>query len=227
MHGRASLELTHPPKIIGLTPTPSRRTGDPVNYFARRRAHSEQESLSDGLHPALIRPGPARPYRDNGGGNFNIYGRYNGPWQMEPGQGTDIDSGTNGNTWLIATNPIAGGYPIYQLNGSTWIQVSGPNGGGAIRVAVAPDGRPWVIVDNGGGNYNIYVRNPDGGWLIAPGLGLDLDIGANGAQWLIGKDPIAGGYPIYQWNGSTWIQVSGPNGGGTIVWQSRPTVDPG
>ncbi len=42
-----------------------------------------------------------------------------------------------------------------------------------------------------------------------PGALTDIAVGANGAVWAVGAANVAGGHPIYQWNGSKWVTVAG------------------
>ena len=57
------------------------------------------------------------------------------------GAATDIAVGANNSVWVIGTNPVGGGYGIYQRSGSGWAAVTG----GAVTIAVAPNGSPWII----------------------------------------------------------------------------------
>ena len=59
-----------------------------------------------------------------------------------------------------------------------------------------------------------------------PGEGTDIAVGANGAIWLIGVNPLGGGnFGIYHWTGTTWISVPGaatriaadPNGNPWVI----------
>jgi Tectonin domain len=121
-------------------------------------------------------------------------------WIQQPGAAIDIGIGLNGAVWVIGTDPVPGGYGVYYWNGSDWNSA----GGGGVRIAVAPDGTPWVVSDVG----NIYVLS-GGNWQQLPGAATDIGVGTNGAVWAIGTDPVAGGYGIYYWNGSDWNSAGG------------------
>jgi hypothetical protein len=75
------------------------------------------------------------------------------------------------------------------------------------------------------GLYLSYVQQDAAGiscasdWMLYPGLGRDVAVGANGAAWLIGTNPVAGGFGIFHWNGGAWANIAG---GGV-----RIAVDPG
>jgi hypothetical protein len=47
------------------------------------------------------------------------------------------------------------------------------------------------------------------GWLPLPGSGTDIGVGANGAAWVTGTDPVGGGFGIFAWTGRAWAQVPG------------------
>ena len=42
-----------------------------------------------------------------------------------------------------------------------------------------------------------------------PGSATDIAVGANGSVWVVGTNPVAGGYGIYHWNGNGWAAVAG------------------
>ena len=59
---------------------------------------------------------------------------------------------------------------------------------------------------------NIYAK--DGTWQrLQPGLARDIGVGADGSTWIIGTNPVPGGYGIYRWNGSGWDSIPGGGGG--------------
>jgi hypothetical protein len=71
----------------------------------------------------------------------NIYQRRGNNWQQMPGTAIDIAAGQD-DVWIVGDNEA-----IYKWNESafSWQQVSGSN---ARRIAVASDGRPWIINDD-------------------------------------------------------------------------------
>jgi hypothetical protein len=115
--------------------------------------------------------------------------------------GAAIDIGVGGaSVWVIGTDPVPGGYGIYYWNGSDWNSA----GGGAVRIAVSRDGTPWVVNDVG----KIFVLS-GGNWQPLPGAALDIGTDVN-TTWVIGTNPVAGGYGIYYWkNDSEWAGVDG------------------
>jgi hypothetical protein len=54
---------------------------------------------------------------------------------------------------------------------------------------------------------------------LQPGAATDIGIGANGSVWVVGTNPVAGGYGIWHWNGGGWTAVQG-------VGAVRIAVDP-
>ena len=56
------------------------------------------------------------------------------------------------------------------------------------------------------------------GWEQLPGAAKDIGIGANDSVWVIGTNPVGGGFGIYRWDGSNW---NGTDGGAV-----RIDVDP-
>jgi len=130
-------------------------------------------------------------------------------WKQLPGLGTDIAIGAEGSAWVIGTNPVQGGFGIYRWDGGNWIGVDG----GAVRIAVGPDGTPWVVNDAG----QIYHRSGSS-WQLLPGAAKDVAVGADGTVWVVGTNAVPGGYGIYKWTGSNWAAV---DGGGV-----RIAVDP-
>ena len=112
-----------------------------------------------------------------------------GTSQQLPGSANDIGVGADGSVWVIGTNPTTGGFGIYRWTGVTWQAVDG----GGTRIAVAPDGQPWVVNSSG-----LIFRRVGSTWQQLPGGATDIGIGADGSVWVVGLD--AG---IYQWNGAT------------------------
>jgi hypothetical protein len=136
-------------------------------------------------------------------------------WQQLPGAGTDIGSG--GALWVVGTNPVPGGFGTYFLDStSNWVGVDG----GAVRIAVGPDGLPWIV--NSAGNIFHRVNN-NTAWQALPGTAQDIGVGADGTPWIIGTNGVPGGFGIYRWDGSSWIGIEGGGvqisvGGDGLPW---------
>ena len=57
-------------------------------------------------------------------------------------------------------------------------------------------------------NENIS-RRVGNRWEQLFGAAKDIGIGANGSVWIIGTNPVSGGYGIYRWVGRSWEGVDG------------------
>jgi hypothetical protein len=127
-----------------------------------------------------------------------------------PGLGKDIGVGADGSVWVIGTNPVGAGadFGVHKWNGTSWDGVDG----GGVRIAVGPDGTPWVVNSAG----QIFHRQGASWGRPLPGLGKDIGVGADGSVWVIGTNPVGAGadFGIYKWNGTNW---DGMGGGGVRI----------
>jgi kumamolisin len=122
----------------------------------------------------------------------------------------DIAACADGSVWLVGTEPIAGGFPIYHWSRAGQRLLPSK---GAIRIAVDPQGFPWVIT------WQMEVfRWTAFGWqslpslprqsALVPGEGVDIGIGANGSVWVVTNPPTQEP-SIFHWNGRSWDAVEG------------------
>ncbi len=88
---------------------------------------------------------------------------------------------------------------IFRYSGSTW---DSRRGGLGKRIAVAPDGNPWVIAHD-----NTIWHLVDNKWLKVAGKAKDIGVGADGTVWIIGTNNIA-----HRYTGSTWDNSKGGMG---------------
>lgn len=124
-------------------------------------------------------------------------------WKNLPGLAKDIAIGKDGTVWIVGTNAIRGGFGLWYWDGGAF--VADPANGGGVRIAVAPDGHPWVVNDAN----DIYER-VNGAWVQRPGSGTDIAVGGDGSVWKIGTTAAArGGYEIAKWTGSSWQTIDG------------------
>ncbi|MCE2918035.1 MAG: hypothetical protein LW768_21150 [Rubrivivax sp.] len=65
-------------------------------------------------------------------------------------------------------------------------------------------GAPWVVNSNG----NIF-RGDGRSWQDMPGLAKDIGVSVNGAVWVIGTNPLPGGFGIYRLLRGNWEPVDG------------------
>ena len=143
----------------------------------------------------------------------HIFHHSSAGWTAYPGSATDIAVGANGSVWVVGTNPVPGGYGIYQWNANTWT----PLAGGAVTIAVDPAGNPWIT----NSAHHIF-HHSSAGWTAYPGSATDIAVGANGSVWVVGTNPVPGGYGIYQWNANTWT----PLAGGAVTIAVDPAGNP-
>ena len=117
-----------------------------------------------------------------------------------PGKASDIDA-KNGVVYVIGSNAVPGGYGLWKLVNAGWVQV--PPGGG-VRVAVTPEGIPWVI-DNSG----VVKQLVGGNWtpLATEKKAVDLAFDKSGKLWVILED----GRVMNSWDLKTFKeQFEGP-----------------
>jgi len=73
-------------------------------------------------------------------------------------------------------------------------------------IAVGNDGSPWVATSDN----SIFHGDPQTGiWTQLQGLARDIAVTSDGTVWVVGTLQTTGGYHIYFWNGSAWVQVNG------------------
>jgi hypothetical protein len=106
----------------------------------------------------------------------------------------------------VGCNRVRGGFGIYQEEsiGRTSGWVERPGGAVSLGVDDSGSGNAWVTQDGG----QIY-RWTGSAWVSVPGCGHNIDVGADGSVWVVGCNPVLGGFGIYRWNGSGWVQQPG------------------
>lgn len=162
-------------------------------------------SIPAGHQHADTTPGPAIPTVTHD--ESAVAGR----WVQRPGvAATDIGAFRRDSVWVVSNTRTHGGFTIHRWNGTAWSSVDG----GAVRIAVGPDGLPWVVNDNN----QIYRRTGAGTWVHVPGAARDIGVGADGSVWIIGTTPAFGGFEILRRVNNAWVKV---DGGGV-----RITVNP-
>ena len=142
-----------------------------------------------------------------------------GRWMAMPGRATDVGAGADGTVCMIGADRIdSQGYGIYKWNATTrsWDVI--PTSG--VRVAVDPQGNPWVAeADN-----QLWIYRGSRWYLM--GQAIDVGIGAEGSVYIVGDTPNGpGGNAIYKRVGNGWEQILGaavrisvdPNGNPWVV----------
>lgn len=156
-------------------------------------------------HAVRISVGPAGPWVVNSA--RNIYRWTGSGFQQMPGGAYDIGVGADDLPWVIGTNPTAGGFALYRWNGQNWVGEAAPTGG--VRIAVNPVGEPWITTST----QAIWTR--DGSrWIEVPGGAHDVGVGLDDTAWVIGTNPVGGGFGIYYWLGTAF---GGIDGGATAI----------
>ncbi len=112
-------------------------------------------------------------------------------WKKIQWVALDVSIASDGTLWICG--PDAG---IYKWSAYGWWQIDGE----ATRIAVGPEGLPWVVNDAG----QIFQCLGGTHWKQKPGLAVDIGIGSEGSVWICAKDS-----GIYRWTGETWQQIDG------------------
>ena len=129
---------------------------------------------------------------------------------------SDIAVGANGVVWIIGNDPAgAADKNIYRWDGNAFQKTVGQ----AVRIAVDPNGKAWVVNSSGG-----IFRWIETSWQDMPGKAIDIGIGAKGEVWVL--DP--NGTP-FKWDGNNWRAIGGggwriavdPNGNPWVVNQGN------
>ncbi len=116
-----------------------------------------------------------------------------------------------GSAWIIGCDAFNDGNgTIYQLQGSTWVK----QGTGANRIAVSPEGTPWVLDWTGNIYRGISLFSLFGAktleFVQVPGCASSISVGPNSDAWITGCQPQGdAGYNIYQLQSGSWVQVPG------------------
>ncbi|MEO8577925.1 MAG: hypothetical protein ABI556_14550, partial [Gemmatimonadales bacterium] len=117
---------------------------------------------------------------------------------------SDMAANANGALWAIALDPRSSGdKPVLKWTGTEFA----PQSVSAKRIAVDPQGSPWIVTSAGVLSHNTSR------WEVAALKAIDVAVGANGAVWAVGTDS-----RISQFVDGSWKAV---NGGAT-----RIAVDP-
>jgi hypothetical protein len=123
----------------------------------------------------------------------------------------DVAAGKDGSIWrVLQDNSIA------YWTGTQWIPAQGASGS---RIAVDPNGLPWVI-DPSGSIWRLQastLASFQAGtgvdkWDLMPGRASDIGIGGDGSVWVVGN---ASADSLYKFNGSSWDLL--PSGAGPRV----------
>lgn len=127
----------------------------------------------------------------------------------------DIGVSPNGRAFIVGAKKDGDGpdHEIFEWVGrpgsfpdhGSWKKMPGRG----KRIAVGPDGRPWVVSAKG----FIFKWDPVASrWAAKPGKASDIAVGANGDVWIVGKKRQSEhGMNIFKWDkhNKKWIQSPG------------------
>ena len=113
---------------------------------------------------------------------------------------TDVGVGADGSVFVVGsdTATVTGGHSIFKFYNGQFHKI--PNGAG-VRVAVSPQGVPWVV-----NKANLIFKYSGGTWTQIAGSASDIGIGADGSVFAISTQiaTVTGGYYVIKWNGTGW-----------------------
>lgn len=135
------------------------------------------------------------------------------------GVGPATEFQPNGTPWIVGCTPSAdGNFAVYEmLTGGTsefhltsWVKMQDDV---ATKIAVSPDGTPWVVNSSGGilyWNGKKFVPNPTGGCATSIGVGPNSRGLTNGTPWVMGcsfliSDDNAGVYQMQ--TAGAWVSM--------------------
>jgi kumamolisin len=121
-------------------------------------------------------------------------------WKQITGSAVDIAANESGVIWIVGPDPLGSGPAACVWDGKGWK----PFPISASRVAVAPDGTPFVITSK---NEIGYLSAT--GWQQPPGTAVDIAVAGDGTVWIVGGPAQGGDYGVYVFNGSSWRRVPG------------------
>lgn len=127
---------------------------------------------------------------------------------VKPGKFMDVGAGADGSVYLVGADYIPGtaGYRVYKYVNNELHKLPDV---AAIRIAVSPQGVPWVI------NYQnqVLIYN-SGAWQQKPGLATDIGTGADGSVYAVSTTVYSntGGFTILKWNGTSWDTMTDCSG---------------
>ena len=134
--------------------------------------------------------------------------------QVQPGVLVqEISIGADGSVFALSATPASTApsgvknFGILRWNEGkgSWDSVAGE----AYKIAVAPDGVPWVVTAQGG--IWRWPSKSTPGFTQVTGGASAIAIGGDGSVYIVGGAPANGLFnnSIYKWNGSSWTEVGG------------------
>jgi peptidoglycan hydrolase-like protein with peptidoglycan-binding domain len=169
-----------------------------------------------------------------------------GGWNAIAGKAWDIAVGknsepNNGNTvphWIVSTTPDAGGgFRVAKATSNGWVFDAGPSN--ASRIAVGPDGRPWIVSANG----VVMMRNsadPNvAGWTQVTGgqvTAQDISVDNETRPWITSFDngifvrndqaaPTPGATGADGMVRAEWVRIAGTGTNLSVGWRTLWVAD--
>lgn len=148
---------------------------------------------------------------DQSGAIFTHAASDSAAWISRPGCAVDVAVGSDGSVWGAGCpQPSDGSASILKWVSPAWQDAGRLDG--ARRIAVGPDGAPWVIANAGAMYRRTSADAALGEWRLVPGGALDLSLGPDGIPWAIGTIATMLGYKLYVRNEDASSDPSAPSG---------------
>ena len=130
----------------------------------------------------------------------------------------DVAAGLDGSVWYITGTPGTAGTAV-RISPS-FESVNLPVGVGK-RIAVDPQGNPWIV------DFNGHIWHLVNGSLqeLSSGQARDIAVAPSGLVWVIGTNSQNGSFEVWSWNGSTWTPNAGSGEEIDVAANGDPVVN--
>ncbi len=129
----------------------------------------------------------------------------------------DVAAGLDGSVWYITGTPGTTGTTVRLSPGAS----NGFFNHGGKRIAVDPQGNPWIVDFNG----NIWHLVNGSFQELPTGLARDIGVAPNGIVWVIGTNSSNGSFQVWSWNGSSWTANAGSGEEIDVAANGDPVVN--
>ena len=130
----------------------------------------------------------------------------------------DVAAGLDGSVWYITGTPGTAGTAV-RISPS-FQSVNLPVGVGK-RIAVDPQGNPWIV------DFNGHIWHLVNGSLqeLPTGLARDIAVAPSGLVWVIGTNSRNGSFQVWSWDGSSWTANAGSGEEIDVAANGDPVVN--